>query len=61
MRRATFDKLEPETFIVIASRKLSAAGETGGGAADAAHPQKIALAFLATIDEATPQLAPGQR
>ncbi len=61
MRRATFDKLESETFIVITPRKLSAAGETGGGAADAAHPRKVALAFLATIDEGTPQLAPDQR
>jgi len=61
MRRATFDKLEPETFIVISSRKLSAASETGGRAADGAHPRKIALAFLATIDEGTPQLAPDQR
>jgi hypothetical protein len=60
MRRATFDKLKPETFIEIPSRKLSAAGETGGGAANPAYPGKIALALLATIDEATPQLAPDQ-
>ena len=59
--RAAFDKLEPETFIIITGSELAAAGEAGGSATDAPDPGKASLAVLTAIDKATLHLAPIQR
>jgi hypothetical protein len=56
-----FDKPEPETFIVITSRKHSATVQAGGGAAKPVHPRKVALTVRAPVNESTTQSTPDQR
>jgi hypothetical protein len=46
-----FDKVQPETFIVFSPGKPPTAGKAGGSSANPAHPRKMTLAALATIQE----------
>ena len=54
-------KLQPESLIVLSAGELSAANQAGSGAANAAHPRKLALAMATAIKKTRCNGADSQR
>jgi hypothetical protein len=55
--RVSFDQSQPETFVVMAPRKLATAGKTSDGATNPAHAWEFTPAIAAAIKVTASQLA----